>query len=105
MTSMSFTGLLFSSYRFCHQSDFFLLLLVFYPLCHSNILDCGLLKCCLLTLPCGYKIIREYLLVSRFWSLKESYVKATGEGLNLDLQTIDFITKGKYVCYMASLDV
>lgn len=30
----------------------------------------------------------------RFWCLKESYVKAIGVGLNLDLQTISFQVKG-----------
>ena len=38
----------------------------------------------------GVKLICGY----RFWCLKESYVKATGVGLNLDLQTISFQTSG-----------
>jgi len=29
----------------------------------------------------------------KFWSLKESYVKAIGKGLVLDLQTIEFSLK------------
>lgn len=35
---------------------------------------------------------------TRLWCLKESYVKATGTGLNLDLQKINFQIKHKNLC-------